>query len=68
MSKSFRSTSSLELLTELIQIKNYTIQSIAQATKLPKITLTRVLQGKTQHLRRQNFCKLLAFYCKTMSF
>jgi DNA-binding Xre family transcriptional regulator len=68
MSKPFRTSPSMELLTELIHIRNYTIQNIAQATQMSKLTLTRVLQGKTQHLRRQNFCKLLAFYCKTLSF
>ncbi|MDF2867122.1 MAG: hypothetical protein K0S11_592 [Gammaproteobacteria bacterium] len=68
MSKSFRTSPSMELLTELIQIKHYNIHYIAQATQLPKLTLNRVLQGKTQHLRRQNFCKLLAFYCQTLSY
>lgn len=68
MSKSFRASPSMELLKELVQIKHYNIHHIAQATQLPALTLNRVLQGKTQHLRRHNFCKLLAFYCQTLSY
>lgn len=67
MSKNFHASPSMQLLTELVQTKNYDLHHIAQATQLPKLMLKRILQGKTHHLRTKNFCKLLAFYCQTLS-
>lgn len=68
MSKLCALSPSLELLTALVENKNYNIQQIAEATQLSKATLKRVLDGKTHQLRPQNFGKLLAFYCQNFCF